>query len=157
MLITGRALLADEDLFARMAAFIADRNMATVLAARAVLDQGTSLIHYALTHPDEPVSPSKAVDAGVDAFVLHMPEYLAFCDRVAGRTLLHVPRLGEGPKQTPDGRPVLSPVAAAGLFREAGYSIEDSLWPTDEEDPGCCFMCFTRDAVQRPLFLPVAG
>lgn len=158
---TGRQVLGDGPLFDQIADFTADKFGLTRVNAGRSLDQGIILVHYALIHPDEVVSPSTPVDFGVDGFVLHQPEFFAFCRRVAGTLLLHIPRKGSGTGMAPDGRPVIGPFATAELLRaEGSYLVDATMWPRSETDPNCCFMCTGgpgQAAVQGELVLPIGS
>ncbi len=78
----------------------------------------------------EPIGPSEAVDIGWHTFILYTPQYAAFCQKIAGRFIHHVP--DDEPDLGPDA--VVSPEPASlkttvGAIRAAGYRLDLDLWP----------------------------
>ncbi|MEX5712747.1 hypothetical protein AB1484_31920 [Parafrankia sp. FMc6] len=106
------------------------------LAAR-IVDQALAFLAASGTSPHTLV-PSRLVDVGWHAFLLHTREYAAYCDQIAGRFIHHTPA------GTAD-----EPVDAASArdrtltaITEAGYAVDADLWPemvsADCSDEGNC-------------------
>jgi hypothetical protein len=92
----GRSLVSDE-LFDRLVRrIIADEHVEQRLAER-IVDQTLAFLHACAKTPETPLRPSKAVDIGWHAFVMHTGAYAEFCDRVAGRFIHHEPDEFEPP------------------------------------------------------------
>jgi hypothetical protein len=161
----GKALLSDA-MFARLESRIAAEHpeLAPDMPAR-ILDQALAFLG-ACAVTTEPIGPSPIVDIGWHAFILYTVDYAAFCDRIAGRFIHHVPddnrELGEDkltadcetgdcrctkpPSQ--DGRDdhdVSATVSSErrGLrttvlaIRTAGYRVDPGLWPTSAMAADC--------------------
>jgi hypothetical protein len=87
---TGRSLVADV-LFARLVdRVVDDANMDRELAER-VVDQAIAFLATCAAYPGARFSPSRAVDEGWHAFILHTRAYADFCHRIAGHFIHHEP------------------------------------------------------------------
>jgi hypothetical protein len=133
--LLGRSLVSDE-LFERLTARVErDEGHEPELAAR-IVDQALAFLGTCAVHRVEPLSPSRMVDAGWHAFVLHTREYHTFCRRIAGRFIDHVPtdNLPAGAGET--ASPLRRTVAA---MQSLGYAVDDELWfSSDNADcTGC--------------------
>jgi hypothetical protein len=118
---TGRSLL-DPVLFERLSVRIAfEHGMDRPMAER-VMDQALAFLGTCAVHP-VPLSPSKTVDIGWHTFILHTQDYGAFCDRVAGRFIHHIPTDGE---HLADGPP--APWETTAAIVAAGYVVDAPLW-----------------------------
>ncbi|WP_406089519.1 glycine-rich domain-containing protein [Kitasatospora purpeofusca] len=118
--ITGRTLV-DDRLFERLTHQVArDHRLETRLAER-VVDQALAFLGACATNPGAALAPSRLVDHGWHAFLLHTHEYAAFCDRIAGRFLHHRPEVG-GARANDVG------VATTTALRAAGYQVDPELW-----------------------------
>lgn len=117
--LTGRSLVTDE-LFDRLTARVMkDEGHDMAMAAR-VADQSLAFLGTCAAHRGQPLSPSRLVDPGWHAFILHTREYRTFCRRVAGRFIDHVP---DGP-----GEPAADLGRTVATMRMAGYTVDDELW-----------------------------
>jgi hypothetical protein len=119
--MTGRSLVTDE-LFDRLTAqVVKDGGHDPAMAAR-VVDQSMAFVATCAVNRSAPLSPSKMVDPGWHAFILHTRDYRAFCRRIAGRFIDHVPT-GDVPGES--GAELHRTVAA---IRAARYIVDDELW-----------------------------
>jgi hypothetical protein len=165
--VDGKTLLPN-DLFTRMEARISAEHpeLSPEMPAR-ILDQALAFLG-ACAVTTEPIGPSPIVDIGWHTFILHTIDYAAFCDRIAGRLIHHVPdddrELGGNPTAGTgvcNGicRCVKSPARSlaeqgaesafpgqTGLkatvlaIRAAGYRIDQDLWPASAT-AGDCTQC----------------
>ncbi|GIE85833.1 glycine-rich domain-containing protein [Actinoplanes regularis] len=89
-LANGKTLLPD-DLFTRLECRIRAEHpeMTPDMPAR-ILDQALAFLG-ACAVTTEPIGPSPIVDVGWHTFILYSIDYAAFCDRIAGRFIHHVP------------------------------------------------------------------
>ncbi|MEX5631930.1 glycine-rich domain-containing protein [Parafrankia sp. FMc2] len=104
------------------------------LAAR-IVDQALAFLATSATSPHT-LAPSRRVDIGWHAFVLHTREYADFCNQVAGRFIHHIPE---------STRPSLEQVATVrtrttDAIAAAGYALDVDLWtlPAECADEGVC-------------------
>jgi len=139
-LINGRTLLPAplaERLVARITA--EHPELPPDLPAR-VLDQALAFLGTCAT-ATEPIGPSDLVDIGWHTFILHTHEYAAFCDRIAGQFIHHVPDDSptgdEWPTAPQANRATLAATLAA--MRRAGYRIDAELWSMS--GAGDCSQC----------------
>lgn len=86
----------------------------------------------------EAYSPSRIVDMGWHAFILYTREYGAFCEKVAGRFIHHVPT---------DVGDSISELKGAGhtldALRKAGFDVDEQLWLEQGDCQG--HKCFGGD------------
>lgn len=138
--VQGHTLI-DPDLFDRLTSRIAvehpdlDESM-----PQRILDQALAFLGTSGTAA-VPLSPSKLVDIGWHTFILFTVDYAAFCDRVAGRFIHHVP--DDGPINqggTPPTRAaaLADTVAAIGT---AGFALDADLWPHAADCTQCHAGC----------------
>ncbi|WP_233625410.1 hypothetical protein [Actinoplanes sp. ATCC 53533] len=128
-LIDGQALLP---------APLADRLVARITAEHPelpagmparILDQALAFLGTCAT-ATEPIGPSDLVDIGWHTFILYTHEYAAFCDKIAGRFIHHVPDdspTGDEWPTAPQADPVTLSATVAAV-RRAGYRIDAELW-----------------------------
>lgn len=126
--VTGRSLL-DEGLFGRLVERVAgEHGLDRGLAGR-VVDQAAVFVAACGTRPG--LRPSRLVDVGWHAMVLHTREYAEFCDRVAGRMVHHCP----------DAPGVVSGGVEASVraVEAAGFVVDRELWahPAGCGEVGC--------------------
>lgn len=121
--IQARALI-DGGLFSRLAARVAADHDVSPDYAERIIDQTVAFLATSAADSGQPLVPSPAVDTGWHTFILYTQHYAAFCDRVAGRFLHHVPD-----DATPTRRrgSALRTVAA---IERAGFTVDRDLWPT---------------------------
>jgi hypothetical protein len=105
-----------------------------------VVDQALAFLGTCAT-ATRPLGPSDLVDLGWHAFILYTEEYAAFCDRIAGRFIHHVPddatTLGDS-----NSVPIMEAVTA---IRAAGFVVDAELWVgagvSAECNTGKCHQC----------------
>lgn len=89
-LVDGYTLI-DPALFDRLTRRIASEHPdLTDGMPRRILDQALAFLGTSAT-ATQPLGPSELVDIGWHTFILYTVDYAAFCDRVAGRFIHHVP------------------------------------------------------------------
>jgi hypothetical protein len=119
----GRTLIAG-GLFGRLAAcVVAEHDVSPDYAAR-IIDQTVAFLATSAVNPGEQLVPSSDVDKGWHAFILYTRDYAAFCDRVAGRFLHHVPN--DDPGALPRRRG--GSVRTVDAIERAGYVVDPDLW-----------------------------
>jgi hypothetical protein len=121
---TGRSLISD-DLFRRLTDRIVQAEGFDRDLAERILDQALAFLLACAANDSAPLAPSELVDIGWHTFLLDTSEYAAFCDRVAGRFLHHVPTDNESTGESPSD--VLTRTVAA--MRTLGFQVDDALWP----------------------------
>jgi len=134
---TGRSLVS-WDLFDRLARrIVTDERLERDLAER-IVDQALAFLSACAANTGAAFAPSDLVDIGWHAFLLHTRDYAAFCDRIAGRFLHHVPTEPTDPAASGDAArgTLLRTVAAIGA---AGFVIDADLWPRSAA--GACTGC----------------
>lgn len=86
-----------------------------------------------------PLSPSRLIDEFWHAFILRTEAYAAFCERVAGRFIHHVPEArtgsGDGAANVERQRHTLNAITAAG------FVVDPGLWPNAAECSQCHAGC----------------
>lgn len=130
--LAGRSLVA-ERLYERLVARIVDHERLDRDYAERIMDQALAFLATAGRHAGEPLSPSASVDIGWHTFILHTREYAAFCDRVAGRFIHHVP---DGESTSCSCSSVSERTLAT--IESAGYVIDPELWTADASRCGSC-------------------
>jgi len=113
---------------------MADHDLDQDTADRVVTQSLAFLLACAL-NPEGRLSPSKAVDAGWHAFILHTADYAEFCDRVAGRYIHHTPT-GPG-----DSGVHQAMAAATAAMRAAGLHVDTALWNLAPDCTSDCHQC----------------
>ncbi len=93
--------------------------------AEQVMDQAIGFLCVIALNPGKMFSPAPLPDIGWHTFLLYTREYMAFCQRVAGRYIHHSPFDGPGGESS---EPVECPECTARHMREAGIGVIDSLW-----------------------------
>jgi hypothetical protein len=130
--ICGRSLVSKE-LFDRLIRhIIADEDVEERLAERMV-DQALAFLYACAKTTDTPLRPSKTVDVGWHAFVLHTSAYAEFCDRIAGRFIHHEPTEFEPPAHVGT---TLAPTV--NTMRLLGLAVDDELWMRGSADCSQC-------------------
>ena len=128
--IPGRSLI-EPRLFGRMSARIATEYNTDAATAEAIMDQALAFLG-ACAVTTTALSPSKTVDIGWHTFLLYTRDYAAFCERIAGRFIHHIPTDDEHTAEnTPDTSTTTSAIIAAG------YLVDASAW----ENAADCSQC----------------
>lgn len=133
----GRSLV-EPDLFHRLVQRVAEEHDHDLTMAGRIVDQALAFLGTTATHTGRPLSPSDIVDPGWHEFILHTVDYAAFCERIAGRFLHHVPTDPEdGSAEAEGAHDTLSYTVSAIAF--AGFYVDTDLWPTAHA--GKCSQC----------------
>jgi hypothetical protein len=121
---TGRSLVSP-DLFRRLTDRIVDAERFERDLAERIMDQALAFLVACAVNAGAPLAPSELVDIGWHTFLLDTREYAAFCVRVAGRFIHHVPNDDERTGESPSD--VLARTVAA--IRTLDFRLDDALWP----------------------------
>ena len=121
---TGRSLVS-EDLFHRLTNRIVTAEGFERDFAERIVDQALAFLATCSSNTGAPLAPSELVDIGWHSFILDTYAYAAFCYRVAGRFLHHVPTDGNNAGEA--AAAVLARTTAA--MRALGFRLDDALWP----------------------------
>ncbi|MEV6014779.1 hypothetical protein [Streptomyces sp. NPDC051997] len=106
--------------------------------ARRIVGQAAAFIAASGQQPGRALVPSRFVDYGWHAFILHTVDYAAFCELVAGRFVHHVPT-DDGDGVTEETRQSRERTLAA--ITAAGYTVDRDLWPDLAECSQCHAGC----------------
>lgn len=133
---TGRMLIS-RGLFERLVRrIVADDELDNQLAER-VVDQALAFLAACARNTSTPLAPSELVDIGWHTFLLHTRDYAAFCQKLAGRFLHHVPVTPSDPPADQLTDETLARTVAA--IRDAGFVVDADLWVHDKA--GDCTGC----------------
>ncbi|MFR9729100.1 glycine-rich domain-containing protein [Saccharopolyspora sp. MS10] len=129
--------LISEDLFTRLVRRITIEEGTDSAFAERIMDQALAFLGACGRFPGNRLAPSKPVDIGWHAFILHTREYAEFCEQVAGRFIHHVPQDAPGasdhskdPASVRDG--------TIDAIHRAGYVVDAELWLVDAYKCGSC-------------------
>ncbi|CAK7284924.1 glycine-rich domain-containing protein [Streptomyces sp. RM1] len=106
--------------------------------ARRIVGQAAAFIAASGQQPGQSLAPSKLVDYGWHAFILHTVDYAAFCQRVAGGFVHHVPT--DEDDETPGAAQATRERTLAAITA-AGYTVDEELWPDLAECSQCHAGC----------------
>lgn len=124
----ARMLITDEQ-FASVRGTVMDANpsMSEEMAGR-IVDEGLKFVAACATHPGLGLAPSRIVDEGWHALLLHTAMYADLCDRLGGRFVHHYP----GYDPTNYDPPILD--RTRETIAELGWDADPELWgpPSDE-------------------------
>lgn len=125
--------LVHPELFARLVGRIVQEEQVSTGYAERVMSQALAFLKACALNPGAGLAPSRAVDVGWHAFVLHTREYAEFCDRVAGRFVHHTPT-GQG--HADEGPASIGATVAA--MRAARLPVDIDLWAAESD----CSQCY---------------
>lgn len=127
--LNPRDLLASDD-FAGVVATVMDNNpgMPQRTAERIVVD-ALAFVAVAARNPGARIAPSRIVDEGWHALILHTATYAGLC-RQLGEFVHHYPERPDPARQKPG---VLARTVA--LIRAAGHSPDMTLWTAPQGGP----------------------
>lgn len=130
--------LIDRRLWGRLVDRIAHENNVDKAYAERIMDQAVGFLWLCALNPQESYHPSPTVDIGWHTFLLFTRDYAAFCQRIAGCFIHHVPEEGSVCEQSAhDARTV-------DAMRAAGIHVDESLWLSSGECKGQkCYTCST--------------
>jgi hypothetical protein len=127
--------LVPDALFARLTARVErDANVDREHAER-IMRQALAFLVACARNPEIPLAPSKAVDHGWHAFILHTREYAEFCGRVAGHFIHHAPEEPGGERVDAAARNA----ATTEVMRRSGLPVDEELW--DAGQANCSANC----------------
>jgi hypothetical protein len=129
--------LVPPDLFGRLVGRIARDERVSTEHAERVMTQALAFLQACALNPGAGLSPSRAVDVGWHAFVLHTREYAEFCDRVAGRFIHHTPIDDSAADDS-----VTALVTTVVAMRAAGLPVDIELWVSSAECSQCHAGCY---------------
>jgi hypothetical protein len=117
------ALLSDTD-FDAVVATVLDNNpgMSAHTAAR-IVEQALAFVATAAAHPGAPIAPSRIVDEGWHALILHTALYARLCERL-GAFVHHYPE-----RPDPDRQSAGVLAYTVDLMTAAGHRPDLELWP----------------------------
>jgi hypothetical protein len=132
---TDPATLVDPEVTERLTRRItADHPKITEATARRIVGQAAAFIAASGKQPGQSLAPSKLVDHGWHAFILHTVDYARFCEQVVGRFVHHVPT--DEDDEMPGGAQATRERTLAAIAA-AGYTVDEELWP----DMADCTQC----------------
>jgi hypothetical protein len=132
---TGRGLISPVLFDQLVRRVVLDHEVGEDLTMR-IVDQALAFLAACAGNTAAPLAPSALVDLGWHAFILHTRDYAAFCQRLAGRFLHHVPVEPGAPTGATAHATLRRTVAA---IRDAGFSVDMDLWP--RADAASCTGC----------------
>ncbi|WP_125775949.1 glycine-rich domain-containing protein [Antribacter gilvus] len=133
----GRELV-DRTLFLKLSARVAAEHGHAAELSERIVDQALAFLATSARAPGLPLSPSPLVDQGWHEFILHTVDYTAFCDKVAGRFLHHVPTDEDDPSAS--GEPAHEALMrTVDAISAAGFYVDTDLWPASEHSK--CSQC----------------
>ena len=125
--VTAGRSLVSPDLFDRLSQrIVAEEKFDRELADR-VVDQALAFLAACAVNTGAPLAPSELVDIGWHAFILHTRDYEAFCQRIAGRFLHHVPTEQEDSASEGSGAHAVR-VRTMTAIVGAGFALDVDLW-----------------------------
>lgn len=125
---SARSLLPETE-FNAVRSTIENNNpgMSEAMAAD-ILTEALAFVAACALFPDARLTPSRTVDEGWHALILHTAIYAALCGRL-GRFIHHLP---EAPDPSRYDRAVIDRTTA--YIEEAGYSVDPNLWRRPDDD-----------------------
>ncbi|UCM91486.1 glycine-rich domain-containing protein [Streptomyces marincola] len=126
----ARELLTPEE-FAAVAATVQDTSGVNEHVAARITEQALAFVAVAADAPHAALAPSRTVDEGWHALILHTRVYERLCRRL-GRVVHHHP---ERPGSTDATCTADWLTRTTDAIRQAGYGIDEELWrgPDDPE------------------------
>lgn len=103
--------------------------------AERIVRQALAFLVACARNPRIALAPSKEVDHGWHAFILHTREYADFCARVAGHFVHHAPEDPGGGRVHAAARNA----ATTEVMRRTGLPVDEELW--DAGQAACSANC----------------
>lgn len=117
---------------------VADHPEISEATARRIVGQAAAFVAASGQQPGRDLVPSELVDYGWHAFILHTVDYAAFCERVVGRFVHHVPT--DEDDQMPGGAASARERTTAAI-EAAGYAVDAELWRSAADCNQCHAGC----------------
>lgn len=136
-----RALLDDTE-FTAVAATVVDSNKGMdVFTAGRIVTEALAFVATAARNPAAPIAPSRTVDEGWHALILHTALYARLCDSL-GSFVHHYPERPDPTRWNPD---VIDRTLT--LIRSVGYTPDLDLW----RSPGKELISVAADCSHTPI------
>ncbi|MYS91463.1 hypothetical protein GTY47_17800 [Streptomyces sp. SID5464] len=103
--------------------------------ARRIIGQAAAFVAASGQQPGQSLAPSKLVDIGWHAFILHTLDYADFCQQVVGQFVHHVPTAKAPGGSAETRQRTLAAITAAG------YTIDHDLWGSSADCNQCHAGC----------------
>ncbi|MFF3552524.1 hypothetical protein ACFYXL_03785 [Streptomyces tsukubensis] len=102
------------------------------VVADAVMDQAIAFVYVVGSKQAYELAPSRLVDPGWHAFMLHTQEYADWCQKRFGFFIHHAPNSKV--------RTLSLMSSVTSRIRAAGFEVDERLWGTAAEcnPPACC-------------------
>ena len=126
--VIARALITDAEFTScRQTVMDANPDMSQVMAGR-IVEEGLKFVAACSRNPGVGLAPSRIVDEGWHALILHTNTYATLCDQLGGAFVHHVP----GYDPTNYDPPIL--YRTRDLIGKLGWEADPELWgpPSDE-------------------------
>jgi hypothetical protein len=124
----ARMLITDDQFTScRLTVMDANPDMPANLASR-IVEEALKFVAACAANPQLGLVPSRIVDEGWHALILHTAMYADLCERLGGRTVHHLP--GYDPTNYTPGVPDRTREAIAGL----GWDTDPELWVAPADD-----------------------
>ncbi|MGI5406637.1 glycine-rich domain-containing protein [Streptomyces chartreusis] len=131
--------LLDDGLTNRLARRITtDHPAIKEAAARRIVGQAAAFIAASGQRPGQSLAPSKLVDYGWHAFILHTVDYAEFCQRVVGCFVHHVPTDED---EEPEHGGAAARERTLAAIHTAGYTVDAELWRSTADCNQCHAGC----------------
>jgi hypothetical protein len=124
--------LIEPELFETLVRRLKAQHHMTTEQAERIMVQALAYLWACAANPTKHLAPPFPVDWGWHQFILHTKQYAAFCFRLAGRFIHHVPADGQ-----PDGGEAIQRTAA--IMRAMGLPVDEEMWRPD--GTGCTNAC----------------
>jgi hypothetical protein len=115
--------LLDDKLWSSLVGRIAREGGIEPTLAGRIMNEALSFLQLVAAAPHAQFTPSSMVDTGWHTFLLYTREYAAFCEKVAGRFIHHVPF--DDPGIDADVANVTRTIAA---LKYAGFVADEGIW-----------------------------
>ncbi|MFD4858401.1 glycine-rich domain-containing protein [Streptomyces atratus] len=119
---TARHLLSKKEFEAVTLTVMNNNEDMEPLVAERITDEALKFIVACVESPKEPLRPSRIVDEGWHALILHTRIYQHLCQRL-GLFVHHVPETGDVARHNPEAL-----ARAQAAIGRAGYSADPMLW-----------------------------
>ncbi|CAL9311201.1 glycine-rich domain-containing protein [Streptomyces sp. SudanB182_2057] len=126
--VFARTLITDEQFTScRQTVMDANPDMSPEIAGR-IVEEGLKFVAACAKNPDIGLAPSRIVDEGWHALLLHTSTYADLCERLGGRFIHHYP----GYDPTNYDPPILN--RTREKIAELGWEADPELWGPPEDE-----------------------